>query len=290
MSCSPTSFAVGGASTCTATVTGSSPTGTITWSQSGSGGVSFSSSTCTLSSGSCSVTATGSTAGSVTIEGAYGGNNNNGASSGTWGEAVTVTISYTYGGVSDVQSATASVTLNSGYNYYFCGLNAPGEVSSYSGTADASGTYYTVVSHQTSNICSVTEKYTKICVSFSKTGVCSEYSSEYPSAAGIGVASSSYTLANSGSDSGTSVSSFQVTYSSPGTSYYFFPVITVGNTGTSISLPSGCSELAEYTSESTYFTEYYPTYLVVCNGQSGAQTITVSGTISYYAWAVYQVP
>ena len=286
VSCSPTSFAVGGTSTCTATVSGSSPTGTITWSQSGTGSVSFSSSTCTLSSGSCSVTATGSNAGSVTIEGAYGGNANNGASSGT--EGVTVTVSYTYGGVSNVESSTASVTLNSGYNYYFCGLNTySGEVSSYSGTADAISTDE-VVSHQTSDVCSVTEKYTHPCVRSSSSG-CEAYAYEYPSAAGIGVASSSYTLANSGSDGGTGVSSFSVTYSSPGTSYYFFPVIST-TSSSSISLPSGCSELAEYTAEITYGPSYGDTYLLVCSGQSGAQTITVTGSTSYYAWAVYQVP
>ncbi|MHB8702397.1 MAG: hypothetical protein ACYC7D_15450 [Nitrososphaerales archaeon] len=83
VSCSPSFVAAGSQSTCTATVTGSSPTGTITWGQSSSNGgsVTFSPTTCSLASGSCSVTATGASVGWVTIQGSYGGDSNNGASS-----------------------------------------------------------------------------------------------------------------------------------------------------------------------------------------------------------------
>ena len=91
VTCTLTTFGVGVPSTCTATVTGSSPTGTVTFSQSGSGSVAFGSGgECTLSfSGTCSVTATGATAGSVTVKGTYGGDAGNLGSFGT--NMVTVT-------------------------------------------------------------------------------------------------------------------------------------------------------------------------------------------------------
>ncbi|MGA2666213.1 MAG: hypothetical protein ABSF83_14835 [Nitrososphaerales archaeon] len=92
VSCTLTTFAVGIGSTCTATVNGFSPTGTVTFTQSGAGGVTFGTGgVCTLSpSGSCAVTATGATAGAVTIQGSYGGDGNNIVSLGT--EMVTVTL------------------------------------------------------------------------------------------------------------------------------------------------------------------------------------------------------
>jgi hypothetical protein len=68
---------VGGVSTCTATVSGYSPTGNVTWSQSGTGSVTFSSLWCTLVSGTCYVTATGITAGQLTVTGTYTGDANN---------------------------------------------------------------------------------------------------------------------------------------------------------------------------------------------------------------------
>src|SRR5208337_2771555 len=88
VSCTPKS-AVAGSSmviTCTAVVTGYSPTGEVSWSQSGTGSVSFASTTCTLTSvgltqGTCSVTMTGTTAGKVAIQGAYTGDSNNKGSS-----------------------------------------------------------------------------------------------------------------------------------------------------------------------------------------------------------------
>ena len=90
VSCIPASFAVGGGSTCTATVTGSSPTGTVTFTQAGAGSVTFSAGgVCTLSAGSCFVTATGATAGAVTITGTYGGDGSNSGSLGN--DPVTVT-------------------------------------------------------------------------------------------------------------------------------------------------------------------------------------------------------
>lgn len=90
LSCKPGSEAISGTSTCTATVVGYRPTGTVTFSQTGAGSVSFSSASCTLApvghsttSSKCSVTATGVTAGSVTVGASYSGDTNNAASSTT---------------------------------------------------------------------------------------------------------------------------------------------------------------------------------------------------------------
>jgi len=91
VSCKPTSAVAGSSETitCTARVTGNSPRGTVSWSQSGSGSVSFNSTACTLASvgptqGTCSVTMTGKTAGRVTGQATYGGNRSNQGSSGTF--------------------------------------------------------------------------------------------------------------------------------------------------------------------------------------------------------------
>jgi len=90
VSCTPASFLVGATSSCIATVTGYSPSGTIAFSQSSSdgGSATISSSTCSLSGGTCSVTATGASAGTVKIQGAYSGDSSNTASSGNYNVAV----------------------------------------------------------------------------------------------------------------------------------------------------------------------------------------------------------
>lgn len=79
VSCSRASLVAGSSRTvkCTAKVTGYSPTGTVSWTQSGNGSVSFSSATCTLLQGKCSVTITGSTSGQVVITATYMGDPNN---------------------------------------------------------------------------------------------------------------------------------------------------------------------------------------------------------------------
>ncbi|HVB95927.1 MAG TPA: pentapeptide repeat-containing protein [Nitrososphaerales archaeon] len=95
VSCSPSS--VNGASTtqCTANVSGSSPTGTVTFrSSSGSGYFSPVNGQCTLSSGSCTVTYTDPQQGSPTITAAYGGDSINGPSSGTTSPTILTTVYY----------------------------------------------------------------------------------------------------------------------------------------------------------------------------------------------------
>ena len=86
ISCTKSTLAIGASVICTATVTGvyASLTGTATWTMvAGPGSVAFSSKTCTLSGGKCTVKLTGTVAGNVTIEAAYGGDPNNSGSSGT---------------------------------------------------------------------------------------------------------------------------------------------------------------------------------------------------------------
>jgi phosphate transport system substrate-binding protein len=86
LSCTQLSPGLGTTITCTATLSGGSPsqTGTVTWSKvSGKGSVTFSSTTCTLSSGSCSVTVTATHAGSIEIKATYSGDSNDLKSWGT---------------------------------------------------------------------------------------------------------------------------------------------------------------------------------------------------------------
>lgn len=87
VSCSPTSVPANSSKiiTCKAKVTGYSPTGNVTWTQTGIGSVSFITKTCALFQGACSVTMTGVRPGSVAVQASYGGNSNNVASSGTRG-------------------------------------------------------------------------------------------------------------------------------------------------------------------------------------------------------------
>ncbi|MGP8057771.1 MAG: hypothetical protein ACLP9K_09260 [Nitrososphaerales archaeon] len=86
--CSLLSGAVGSPASCTATVTGTSPTGTISWSSNGRG--TFSTASCTLSAEQCSVTyAPSSYTPSVTITAAYGGDFYNSVSSNTFATTFT---------------------------------------------------------------------------------------------------------------------------------------------------------------------------------------------------------
>lgn len=85
VSCTPKSAVAGSPTviTCTAKMTGYSPTGIVSWSQSGTGLVSFTSTTCSLSQGTCSVKMAGTTSGHVTIAATYVGDSNNQGSSRT---------------------------------------------------------------------------------------------------------------------------------------------------------------------------------------------------------------
>lgn len=74
--CSPNHLSLGSSVICTATVSGSDPTGTITWSTS-SGTGSFDQSVCTLTNASCLTTYTDISPGTVTITATYNGDAHN---------------------------------------------------------------------------------------------------------------------------------------------------------------------------------------------------------------------
>ncbi|MCL5672186.1 MAG: hypothetical protein JRM79_03090 [Nitrososphaerota archaeon] len=112
-SCTPSSLTVRASTTCTARVTGSSPTGNVTWSTTGIWD--FSSSWCTLSAGSCSVTYTPTVPASpVNITATYSGDLNNGGSSGTFSLAVSsVTTTSTTSATSTTSMTLSSVSTTS---------------------------------------------------------------------------------------------------------------------------------------------------------------------------------
>lgn len=109
--CSPNPVSTGSPTTCTATVSGSNPTGTVAWSTNSTSG-SFSQSVCTLSSGSCSTSYTDTAPGTVTITASYSGDSNNVPSGGSTTLAVSVLYTVTFT-ESDLPSTTDwTVTLN----------------------------------------------------------------------------------------------------------------------------------------------------------------------------------
>jgi phosphate transport system substrate-binding protein len=84
VSCAPRSVVPGSSTiTCRAKVKGYSPTGTVSWSQSGTGSVSLNPAACTLSNGACSLTMHGITTGKVTLQATYSGDLNNQPRSGS---------------------------------------------------------------------------------------------------------------------------------------------------------------------------------------------------------------
>jgi hypothetical protein len=88
LACSPSPLAAGSNITCTATVTGSTPTGTVSFTSTGSGTFTPINGQCTLTGGACSVAYSQNTVGSPTINASYGGDSNNLKSS----DSVTVTF------------------------------------------------------------------------------------------------------------------------------------------------------------------------------------------------------
>ncbi len=113
VACSPASAAVGSPSTCTATVSGANPTGTITWASSGVANFSPSG-TCTLASGTCAVNyIPSSTASPITLNALYSGDSNNTVSTGAF--SLSVTLATASNGISSPTSTTAesSSTQNS---------------------------------------------------------------------------------------------------------------------------------------------------------------------------------
>jgi hypothetical protein len=106
--CSPNPGPVNSPITCTATVTGSSPTGKVTWSTSSSTG-SFSPTISTLSKGTCSTTYIDTSSGSVNITASYSGDSNNLPSNDT----IILTLTASHDVIVVSVSANASVTQGS---------------------------------------------------------------------------------------------------------------------------------------------------------------------------------
>jgi len=86
VTCAPFTVTVTTPTQCTATETGASPTGTVTWTTNSTG--TFSPKTCALSSGSCSVSYTPSVPSPVKVTAGYAGDSNNPASSGSFSFSV----------------------------------------------------------------------------------------------------------------------------------------------------------------------------------------------------------
>jgi len=88
VSCTPSTATAASSTiiTCTATVRGYSPNGTVSWTQSGKGSVTFIAMTCALSNGKCSVELTALHPGSLVVTASYGGDTNNKGSSSPAGE------------------------------------------------------------------------------------------------------------------------------------------------------------------------------------------------------------
>jgi YVTN family beta-propeller protein len=84
VTCSPSSINVGRFTTCTATVTGNYPSGTVTFASSSTTGT-FATSSCTLSAGACSATYVDSATASLTatITASYAGDTNNNSNNGS---------------------------------------------------------------------------------------------------------------------------------------------------------------------------------------------------------------
>ena len=117
VSCSPSPVDVTSATTCTASVSGASPSGEVSWSTSGQGG--FSLGSCTLSSGSCSVKYTPSSTLSTVINATYNGDTNNSPGYGTYSlpinpAATTITVICSPSPVDENTPTTCTASLSVG--------------------------------------------------------------------------------------------------------------------------------------------------------------------------------
>jgi hypothetical protein len=122
VSCSPASATAASSKTvtCKAKVTGYSPTGLVSWSQSGTGSVSLTSKKCILSQRTCSVTMTGATAGHAIISATYMGDSNNQGSSRTATLTIkkastSTTLSCTQSSLDVGTNTTCTATVTGGY-------------------------------------------------------------------------------------------------------------------------------------------------------------------------------
>jgi len=126
--CSPNPVLVDSPVTCTATISGSNPTGTVNWSTS-SGTGSFTQPVCTLSSGSCSTTYADTGPGNVTITASYSGDVDNMKSSGSGSAALIVFVSAANSATILGGNATVDQTSITGVSVNVTGSSAPDDTS-----------------------------------------------------------------------------------------------------------------------------------------------------------------
>lgn len=112
--CTPPSFPHTSSTTCVATVTqGYQPTGTVSFSSTSGGGSFSNGGLCTLSGSTCSITYSDSNVGTPTITSNYGGDHNNGGSSGTTTVAVEAVYQVSFAETGLSVGTYWSVTLGS---------------------------------------------------------------------------------------------------------------------------------------------------------------------------------
>ena len=203
ISCSPETFTYGSSTTCTATVTGSSPTGAVTFTYNNNSWTS-----CTLSTGSCSVSSLSNVAaGTYTIAGNYSGDSGNASANGSTSVTIspasgTQTITFTPPsspvtfGVSPI---TMSASASSGLVVTFSVISGPGTFSDSTLTITGVGTvlvaanqagnaYYAAAPQVTQSVVvnpgSPTTPYS-FCISASPSSGCSSPSGGYDPAGNV---------------------------------------------------------------------------------------------------------
>ena len=145
VSCTPSSVVAMAGATCTVTVTGSSPTGNVTWSTTGIWD--FSAGSCILSSGSCSVGYTPTVPASpVNITAIYWGDSNNGGSSGTFSLLVTSLTTTTTTSSTATGSSSKSQTVSSGSVTSPTGASTTGSATSIAPQPGGSSTTSVILS------------------------------------------------------------------------------------------------------------------------------------------------
>ena len=135
--CAPATVTAGEPATCTATVRGYAPTGSVTWSSSDTAGI-FSANPCTLSTssntGSCGVSYTATSSAQITA--VYAGDGNNSESQGSF--AITANVQETIQITVANSGPTAQVTL-SGCEVSPTTISADGIAFSFTATSGCSG-------------------------------------------------------------------------------------------------------------------------------------------------------
>jgi sugar lactone lactonase YvrE len=133
VNCFPTGITIGSSATCTATVSGASPTGNVTWSV-GAGLSITGSPTCSLSSqGSCAVVVTGVAPGSMNVSATYYGDQDNAQSGGHTLLSVTGTTTTSTSTSSVTSKVTSTATISAT-------VSKASTVSSRTSSSQAAGT------------------------------------------------------------------------------------------------------------------------------------------------------